>query len=74
MKTLRKIFVLMFGLTLLFLVAACEDEGPMEKAGEQADEAIENTQETMEEAGENVQEGVEEAGDKMEEAGDKMTN
>ena len=29
-------------------LAACEDEGPMEEAGEAADEAVENTGEAVE--------------------------
>jgi predicted small lipoprotein YifL len=46
------LFMLMFGLT------ACEREGPMERVGEKADEAVEETKENMEEAKESTEEAV----------------
>ncbi len=52
------------GMTALGL-AACEEEGPAEQAGESIDQ-------TMEEAGENMDEAMEEAGDSVEEMGDSV--
>jgi predicted small lipoprotein YifL len=49
------------GVTLAMLVlglAACEREGPMERTGERADEAVEETRENLEEAKENTEEAV----------------
>ncbi len=43
-------------LLLPLTLAACEDEGPMEEAGEQADEAVEETGEAVEGVGEEVEE------------------
>lgn len=35
---------------MLFALAACEDEGPMEEAGESIDEGVENTGDAIEDA------------------------
>lgn len=48
------------GLVLVLLCAgaaltACEQEGALEQAGEEADEAVENTGDAMEEAGDEVE-------------------
>lgn len=48
---------------LVFSVAACEQEGPAEEAGEAVDEAVEETGEGLEEAGEAVEEETEEMTD-----------
>ena len=53
------------------LLAACESEGPAEKAGERIDEAVESTGEKLEEAGDTAREKVEEATDAIEEAADR---
>lgn len=54
---------LVFGLGLG--VAACKDEGPMEKVGEAVDEAVDDVKDagqgTMERAGEKIDEAAEEA-------------
>lgn len=50
---------------LLLTLAACEKEGPMERAGEKADKAVE-------EAGERVDNAVEKAGEAIENVGDKV--
>ncbi|KAB0465758.1 MULTISPECIES: hypothetical protein [Vibrio] len=42
------------GITLA--LAACSDDGPMEQAGENVDEAVEETQNTIEDSCENVKE------------------
>jgi len=51
-------------LCLLILgLVACEKEGPMEKAGEKADEAIQQTQQNIDEAKEDVKENAKDAKD-----------
>nr|WP_163501120.1 hypothetical protein [Halomonas socia] len=42
-------------------VAACDDQGPAEEAGENIDNAMDDAGEGMEELGENVQESAEDA-------------
>jgi len=51
------LFLLILGL------AACEKEGPMEKAGEKADEAIHETKQNIDEAKEDVKENAKDARD-----------
>lgn len=41
---------------LAFTLAACSDDGPLEKAGERADETIEDVQNKIEDSCENVKE------------------
>jgi hypothetical protein len=45
--------------TLLIALSGCQEEGPMEKAGETIDEATESVGETLEEAGEAIEDAVE---------------
>lgn len=47
----------------LFMLSACEKQGPLEEAGEKADEAIEDTRDSMEEAADSVEDAVEDAAD-----------
>lgn len=49
---------------LALVLGACEQQGPMEEAGEKIDE-------TVEKAGDKAEEAMEEAGDAMEDATDK---
>ena len=42
-------------LAMMLAVAACEKEGPAERAGKSVDNAVENTGEKIEHAGEKVQ-------------------
>jgi len=49
-------------------ISACEDEGPVEKAGE----AVEETGDTIEEAADDAEGAAEEAGDELEEAADRV--
>jgi hypothetical protein len=44
-------------------LVGCEEEGPMERAGERADEAVEEVGEEVEEAGEEIEEAVDDATD-----------
>jgi hypothetical protein len=48
-----------FAVALIFAFTACEKEGPMERAGKKADEAIEKSEKKVEEAAEAVKEKTE---------------
>lgn len=52
---------------LALSLAACEKEGPAERAGEEIDEAVEQAKERVEESAEEAEEGMEEAGEKLRE-------
>ncbi len=71
MALMKKILLLIGSFLLVFSFAACEKEGPAEKAGKKVDESVEKTKEKMEEAGEKMEETAEKAGNKMEEAGEE---
>ena len=45
-------------LAMMLAVAACEKEGPAERAGKSVDNAVENTGEKIEPAGEKVQDAA----------------
>jgi predicted small lipoprotein YifL len=62
---LPSVLVLTVGLTLL---AGCEQKGPMEKAGQKVDKAVEGMGKEMKKAGEKVGEGLEDAGKKVKDA------
>ena len=64
-ELVRIALALSFGITLL---AGCEQKGPMEKAGEKVDKAVEGMGKEMKKAGEKVGEGLEEAGKKVKDA------
>lgn len=49
----------------LMILAACEQQGPAEPAGEKIDEAVEESRNSFEDA-------VEQAGEKLEAAGDEI--
>lgn len=53
---MKRIIALLLAALLGFALVACEQEGPMEEAGEKMDNAMEKAGEKMEEAGEKVQE------------------
>jgi hypothetical protein len=57
----KSILATLTAVVLLAGVAACEQEGPAERAGERVDEAVDDTGDAIEKAGEK-------AGDKMEDA------
>jgi predicted small lipoprotein YifL len=59
MSTIRKFMVMSFAIALIFAFTACEKEGPMERAGKKADEAIEKTEKKVEEAAEAVKQKTE---------------
>ena len=41
MTLIRKVLLLVCGLMLVFSLAACEKKGPLQKAGEKVDKAVE---------------------------------
>ncbi|MCK2185507.1 hypothetical protein MYL53_16030 [Halomonas sp. YJPS3-2] len=60
-QILRKLAIAGFiGMTALGL-AACEDEGPAEQAGENIDEAVDQAGESVEEMGDSVEDAADEA-------------
>jgi predicted small lipoprotein YifL len=56
--------------TLMFLLTACEKEGPAEQAGKNIDQAVEQIQEKADDAGDKAADTLEQAGDKIEDATD----
>ncbi|SDM12966.1 hypothetical protein SAMN05192555_109211 [Franzmannia pantelleriensis] len=61
MTMLRKLGLAALMAMTLGGVAACDDQGPAEEAGENIDDAMEDAGEGMEELGEDIQESAEEA-------------
>ncbi|APX91709.1 hypothetical protein BWR19_01405 [Halomonas sp. 1513] len=63
MKTtmLRKLGLAVLMAMVLGGVAACDDQGPAEEAGENIDDAMEDAGEGMEELGEDIQDSAEDA-------------
>ena len=65
MAVIKKFLALAITVLLSVILPGCEKEGPMERAGESVDEAVEETKDTvtrdgpMERAGERVDEAVE---------------
>ncbi|WP_052719244.1 hypothetical protein [Halomonas sp. HG01] len=68
---LRKIALASFIGMAAFGLAACEEEGPAEQAGENIDETMEEAGESMDDAVDQAGESVEEMGDSVEEAADE---
>lgn len=52
----------------LALLTGCEQKGPMEKAGQKIDKAVEDTGKEIKKAGEKAGEKLEEAGKKVKDA------
>ena len=59
MSTIVKYLSPFLAASLIFVFTACKKEGPMEKAGKKADEAIESVEKKVEEAAEAVKEKTE---------------
>ena len=76
LRNMKRIFVVLACLLCLNFVVGCEEQGTMEKAGEQVDESMQTMEENVEQAGEEAGQMMEEAGEEtgqmMEEAGEKM--
>lgn len=50
------------------LLVACDDDGPVEQAGEKMDDALKTNDSTLEDAGEAVDEAADDAHDAVEDA------
>ena len=59
MNTIKRCVLSFFAAFLLFGLIACEKEGPMEKAGKKADQAIEKTEEAVKEAADELKKKTE---------------
>lgn len=57
-RMLSKALLLAFSLTGFGLLAACEQEGPAEQAGEQIDETMEETADVIEEKADDFEEST----------------
>jgi len=62
----------MFVLMLSFALAACEKEGPAEKAGAKIDETVEQMSDSSDDLADEVDEAMDAAQEKVEEAGDEV--
>ena len=70
---LKGIVAIVAVLVFVVVISGCsKDEGALEKAGEKADKAIEETTKAAEKAGEKVGEGAEAAKDAVQKAGEKV--
>jgi len=56
----RKTMLMLLSLAAISFFPGCEKKGPVEKAGEQIDEAVDKTQQKAEEAGKDIKESVNE--------------
>ncbi|GAB2711125.1 hypothetical protein [Halomonas garicola] len=59
--TMKQLAVVLGILMMAGGLAACEDQGPAEEAGESIDESMENAGESLEEAGDEIQNSAEDA-------------
>jgi predicted small lipoprotein YifL len=62
----KKILLLLCSALFAISLAACDKKGPLEEAGEKADDTMENMGDKMEEAADEAEDAMEEMGDKME--------
>ena len=62
--------LLLIALLSLPLVGCAEEKGPMEKAGEKLDDAVEEAKDGVEDVGEEVGDAVDEVGEEVEDATD----
>lgn len=65
MKQIFKVFCIMIMFTVVFALAACQDDRPAEKAGKKVDETTQKVGDKMEKAGTAVVKSAENAGDYM---------
>lgn len=65
MKQIFKVFCIMIMFTVVFALAACQDDRPAEKAGKKVDETTQKVGDKMEKAGAAVVKSAENAGDYM---------
>ncbi|WP_438969672.1 hypothetical protein [Methylophaga sp.] len=57
-KMLCRALMLMFAISSFGLLAACDNDGPAEEAGEQIDETIEEAGDTMEDAADEAEDAM----------------
>jgi len=50
MSIMRKVLLAFCGIVLVFSLAACQKEGPLEKAGKKIDKAVKQTGDDLEKA------------------------
>lgn len=62
--------LLLIALLSLPLVGCAEEKGPMEKAGEKIDDAVEEAKDGVEDVGEEIGDAVEDIGEEVEDATD----
>lgn len=65
---------ILFSLLLVLGLASCEQQGPAEEAGENADEVVSELQERYDETSDAVGDAAEEMSDEMREARDAATD
>lgn len=68
-RNLSTIALLLVALIALPLVG-CEEKGPMEKAGESMDEAIDDARDAADEIGDDIEDAADEVGDEVDDATD----
>lgn len=61
-------------LVLLLPLWGCEREGPLERAGEEIDEAVEDVRSGGETTGNAIDDAIDEVRDGIEDAGDELRN
>jgi uncharacterized protein YjbJ (UPF0337 family) len=65
---LRAVIVAVIATGLISVTGSCRKQGPLERLGGKADDAMEKAGEAVEDAADKVKEGVEDAADKVKEA------
>ncbi len=65
---LKKLLTIMALILSMFAFTACESKGPVERAGEKIDQAVQKTTEKAKEVTEAVKEKAEEAGEEVKKA------
>jgi predicted small lipoprotein YifL len=65
MKNIKNLFLLLALSLGAFTLVGCDNDGPMENAGEAVDEAVEDMKDTAEEAGNDIEDAVDDVQDKM---------
>lgn len=60
MKTIKPLLLISL-FAALFSLAACEKDGPAERAGEKIDNAVDGTGDALEDAGDDIEDAVDDA-------------
>ena len=67
---LGKLLAILAALSVTVALSGCKEKGPMEKAGEKIDQAVEDTSDAAEDAMDDAKDAADDAGDEMEDAAD----